>query len=42
MAQTFQLSKSEYSSDFKHSNMTVVAGNNTYRPEENDQLVPLT
>ncbi len=32
----------EYSSDFKHSDMTVVAGDNAFKPEENDQPEPLT
>ena len=32
----------EYSSNSEHSNMSVVAGNKTYKSEENDQLVPLT
>ena len=32
----------EYSSDSKHSNMSVVAGDDTYKPKEDDQLVPLT
>ena len=32
----------EYSSDSEHSDMTVVVGNDTYKPENNDQPVPLT
>ena len=32
----------EYSSDFEHRVMTVVAGDDTYKPEENDQSVSLT
>ena len=32
----------EYSSDFEHSDMTVVAGDDAYKPEEGDQPVPLT
>ena len=31
-----------YSSDFKHSAMTVVAGDDTYKPEGDDQPLPLT
>ena len=32
----------EYCSDFEYSDMTVVAGDDTYKPEEDDQPVPLT
>ena len=32
----------EYSSDSEHSDMTVVAGDGTYKPEEDNQPVPLT
>ena len=32
----------EYSSDSEYSDMTVVAGNDTYKPEVNNQPVPLT
>ena len=32
----------EYSSDSEHSEMAVVAGDDTYKPEEDDQIVPLT
>ena len=32
----------EYSSDSKHSDMTVVAGDDVYKPEEDDQPVSLT
>ena len=32
----------EYSSDSKHNDMTVVAGDGTYKPEEDNQPVPLT
>ena len=31
-----------YSSNSEHSDMTVVAGDNAYKPEEDDQPVPLT
>ena len=31
----------EYSSDSKHSDMTVVAGDDRYKPEEDNQPVPL-
>ena len=42
MAQTFLfLSQMEYSSDSEHD-MTVVAEDDTYKPEEVDQPVPLT
>ena len=30
----------EYSSDSEFSDMTIVAGDDAYKPEENDQLVP--
>ena len=33
---------SEYCFDSKHCNMTVVAGDDTYRPEEDNPPVPLT
>ena len=32
----------EYSSDSERSDMTVVAGDDAYKPEEDDQSVPLT
>ena len=32
----------EYSSGSEHSNMTVVAGNDAYKPKDDDQPVPLT
>ena len=32
----------EYRSDSEHSDMTVIAGDDTYQPEEDNQLVPLT
>ena len=32
----------EYSSDFDHSDQTVVAGDDAYKPEEDNQPVPLT
>ena len=32
----------EYSSDSKHSDMIVVAGDDAYKTEEDDQPVPLT
>ena len=32
----------EYIYDFKHSDITVGAGDDTYKPEEDDQPVPLT
>ena len=35
-------SNMEDSSDSKHSDMTVVAGDDTYKPEEDGQPVPLT
>ena len=35
-------SNMENSSDSKHSDMTVVAGNNEYKPEKDDQQVPFT
>ena len=35
-------SNMEYSSDSKHSDMTVVAGHDAYKPEEDDQPEPLT
>ena len=31
-----------YSSNSQHSSITVIAGSNTYKPEEDDQQVPLT
>ena len=31
----------EYSSDSEHGDMTVVAGNDVYKPEEDDQQVAL-
>ena len=31
-----------YSSDFELTDMTFVAGDDTYKPEEDDQPVPLT
>ena len=30
------------SSDYEHSDMTIVAGDSAYKPNENDQPVPLT
>ena len=32
----------EYSSDSKHSDMTVAAGDDSYKPEEDNQPVTLT
>ena len=32
----------EYSSDSEHSDMTVVARDDAYKPKENDKPVPLT
>ena len=32
----------KYSSDSEHSDMTVVSGDDAYKPEEDNQLVPLT
>ena len=32
----------EYSSDSEQGDITVIAGNDAYKPEEDDQLVPLT
>ena len=46
MAQTFlflsQDGNMEYSSDFESSDMTVVIEDDAYKPEEDDQSVPLT
>ena len=32
----------QYSSDYEHSDMTVVGGDDAHKPEENDQTVSLT
>ena len=46
MAKTFlfrePVGNMQYCSDSKHYDMTVVAGDGVYKPEEDDQPVPLT